>query len=100
MLLCFEIFAARANNLQSEDNRNRIFFPPRRKDTKVMEKSDKRLQIIFTLNSPTSRSLRLCWGYSKIWLRLRRAGSFVVSSYFPRQLRIAARRRHCDTIHV
>jgi hypothetical protein len=28
------------------------FFPPRRKDAKVMEKSDKRLQIICTLNFP------------------------------------------------
>ena len=51
-----------------------------------MGKSEKRLQIILTLNLRTSRPLRsfgvaqdkLCGGCSEIWLRLRRAGNFVV----------------------
>jgi hypothetical protein len=43
------LFAACANDLQSEDNRNRILFPPRRKGAKVMEKSGKRLRIILIL---------------------------------------------------
>jgi hypothetical protein len=49
VFLCFEIFAACAHDLRSEDYRNRIFLPPRRKGAKVMGKSEKTLAKHFHL---------------------------------------------------
>ena len=88
VLLCFEIFAACADDLRSADNRNRIFFPPRRKGAKVMGKSEKRWQNISTLNLQTLRPLRsfgvaqdmFCGKHSELWLRLPRAQSFMVDT--------------------
>ena len=63
---------------EAEATRSRNFLSPRRKVAKFRGQRENLLRMTGTLKVRPLRPLRLCETYSEIWLRLCRAGTFVV----------------------